>query len=129
LLVKDVAFDFNEECLSAFLRLKEALISAPVMQAPNWELPFEVLCDASDYTIGAVLGQRKDNNPYAIYYTSWTLNDAQVNYATTEKEFSAVVFSLERFLSYLINSQVIIFTDHAALKHLMKKSDSKPRLI
>jgi len=129
LLVKDVLFEFNEEFLSAFLRLKEALISAPVTQALNWELPFEVMCDASDYAVEAVLGQRKDNKPYAIYYASWTLDEAQVNYATTEKEFLAVVFALEKFRSYLINSKVIIFTDHAALKHLMKKSDSKPRLI
>ena len=115
--------------MSAFLRLKEALISTPVMQAPNRELPFEVMCDASDYAVGAVLGQRKDNKPYAIYYASRTLDEAQVNYATTEKEFLAVIFALEKFRSYLVNSKVIIFTDHAALKHLMKKSDSKPRLI
>jgi len=76
LLVKDVPFDFNEDCLSAFCRLKEALISAPVMQAPNWELPFEVMCDASDYTVGVVLDQRKDNKPYVIYYASRTLDDA-----------------------------------------------------
>jgi len=129
LLVKDVPFDFNEDCLSAFLRLKKALILAPVMQAPNWELPFDVMCDASDCAVGAVLGQRKENKPYAIHYVSWTLDDAQVNYATTEKEFLTVVFALEKFRSYLINSKVIIFTDHVALKHLMKKSDSKPGLI
>jgi len=57
LLVKDVPFQFNEECLSAFHRLKEALITAPVMQAPDWELPFRIMCDASDYAVGAVLGQ------------------------------------------------------------------------
>jgi len=107
LLVKDMPFDFNEDCLSAFCRLKEALISAPVMQAPNWELSFEVMCDASDYAVGAVLGQWKDNKPYVICYASRTLDDAQVNYATTEKEFLAVVFALEKFRSYLINSKVI----------------------
>jgi len=129
LLVKDVPFDFNEDFLSAFCMLKEALISAPVMQAPNQELPFEVMCNASDYAVGVLLGKRKDNKPYAIYFASRTLDDAQVNYATTEKEFLAVVFVLEKFRSYLINSKVIIFTDHIALKHLMKKSDSKPHLI
>ena len=87
------------------------------------------MCDASDYAIKAVLSQRKDNKPYAIYYASRTLDDAQVNYATSEKEFLEVVFVLEKFKSYLINSKVIIFTDHAILKHLMKKSDSKPCLI
>jgi len=87
------------------------------------------MCDESDYAVGAVLGQRNDNQPYAIYYASRTLDDAQLNYATIEKEFLAIVFALEKFRSYSINSKVIIFTDHAALKHLMKKSDSKPHLI
>jgi len=63
-------FEFNEECLNAFHTLKEALISTPIMQTSNWELPFEVMFDADDYVIGAVLGQRKDNKPYPIYYAS-----------------------------------------------------------
>ena len=79
--------------------------------------------------MGVVLGQRKDDKPYAIYYTSRVLDDAQMNYATTEKEFLSVVFPLEKLRSYLINSNVVIFTDHAALKHLLKKSNSKPCLI
>jgi len=83
------------------------------------------MCDASDYAVDAILGQRKDNKPYVIYYASCTLNEAQVSYATTEKEFLAVVFPLEKFRSYMINSAVTIFTNPAALKHLMKKSDSK----
>jgi len=128
-LVKDVPFEFNEECMSAFLRLKEALTTAAVMQVPNWELPFEVMCDVSDYAVGAILGQRKDNKPYALYYVSRTIDEAQVDYATTEKEFSAVVFTLENFWSYLVNYKVIVFNDHAALKNLMKKSGSRPRLI
>ena len=99
------------------------------MQAPDWELPLKVMCDASDYVVSAVLGQRKDIKPYAIYYASRTLDGAQVNYATMEKEFLAVVFALEKFRPYLINSKVIVFTDHATLKHLIKKSDSKPQLI
>ena len=79
--------------------------------------------------MGAILGQRKDNKPYAIYYISRTLDYAQMNYATTEKEFLTVVLALEKFRSYLINSKVTIFTDHASLKHLLKKSDSKSHLI
>jgi len=71
--------------LSAFHRLKGALIFTPIMQDLNWELPFEVICDTSDYAVGAVLGRRKDNKPYAIYHTSRTLDDAQMNYATTKK--------------------------------------------
>ena len=129
LLVKDVPFKFNEKCLSAFHKLKEALITTLVMQALDWELPFEVMCDASDYTVGVVLGQRKDDKPYAIYYVSCTLDGAQVSYATTEKESLVVVFALKKLRSYLINSKIIVFTNHAALKDLMKKSDSKYRLI
>ena len=112
--------------LGAFHRLKEALVTTPVMQAPDWELPFEIMYDASDYAVRTILVQRKDNKSYAIHYASRALDEAQVNYATIEKEFLVVVFSLEKFRSYLINSKVIIFTDHAALRYLMKKSDSKP---
>ena len=101
-------FEFVEECLNAFQRLKEALISAPIKQAPIWELLFEVMCDASDYAIGALLGQRKDHKPYTMYYASRTLDEVQVNYVTTKKEFLAIVFALEKFRSCLINSKVII---------------------
>jgi len=78
---------------------------------------------------GAILGQRKDNKPYAIYYASRTLDEAQVNYAMTEKEFLTAVFALEKFRSYLINTKVIVFTENATLKHLMEKSDFKTWLI
>ena len=89
--------------------------SAPIMQAPDWSLPFEIMCDASDYAIGVVLGQRKDKKPYVIYYASRTLNSAQMNY-TTEKELLAIVFALDKFRSYLIGAPIVVFTDHAALK-------------
>ncbi|XP_062006012.1 uncharacterized protein LOC133723212 [Rosa rugosa] len=79
--------------------------------------------------VGAVLGQRNDKRPHAIYYASRTLNDAQLNYSTTEKEFSAVVFALEKFRSYLLGTKVTIFSDHAALKYLLSKKEAKPRLI
>jgi hypothetical protein len=60
LLQKDVAFDFNEKCLAAFRTLTSALVSAPIIQPPDWSQPFEIMCDASDYAVGAVLGQRKE---------------------------------------------------------------------
>ena len=87
--------------------------------------PFEIMCDTSDFTIGAVLGQRKDNKQHMIYYSSWTLNDAQVNYTTAEKEFLAVVFALEKFGPYLLGTKTIIFTDHSALRYLILKKDAK----
>ncbi|CAL9029388.1 unnamed protein product [Prunus brigantina] len=129
LLSKDVEFIWTEGCMNAFNTLKKLLTSAPIMMAPDWNLPFELMCDASDYALGAVLGQRVKKVPHAIFYASRTLNDAQLNYSTTEKELLAVIFALEKFRSYLIGSKVIIFTDHAALRFLFNKKDAKPRLI
>ncbi|XP_074301382.1 uncharacterized protein LOC141632767 [Silene latifolia] len=83
-----------------------ALISALVIQSPNWSLPFEIMCDASDYAIGAVLGQRKEKVLYAIYYASKTLDDVQINYATTEKELLVVVYALDKFRAYLVGSKI-----------------------
>ncbi|KAL9399457.1 hypothetical protein Peur_008418 [Populus x canadensis] len=129
LLSQDVQFDWTSKCQEAFEKLKGLLTTAPIMQAPDWSLPFELMCDASDFAVGAVLGQRKDKKPHVIYYASKTLNDAQLNYTTTEKELLAVVFALDKFRSYLVGSLVIVFTDHAALKYLLTKQDVKPRLI
>ncbi|XP_042426035.1 uncharacterized protein LOC122013888 [Zingiber officinale] len=129
LLIKETEFLFDENCLDAFSRLKEALISAPIMQVPDWTLPFEIMCDASDYAVGAVLGQRRDRKVHAIYYASRTLDDAQMNYATTEKELLAIVFALDKFRSYLVGSKVIVYTYHVAIRYLLSKKDAKPRLI
>ena len=76
LLAKDATFEFDDACLEAFDILKKALISAPILQPPNWQQPFEVMCDASNFAVGAVLGQRKEGKPYMIYYASKLLNDA-----------------------------------------------------
>jgi hypothetical protein len=129
LLAKDVPWHFDEACLMAFEEIKKLLVEAPIMCTPDWALPFELMCDASDYAMGAVLGQRKDKSLNAIYYASRTLNDAQVNYTTTEKELLAIIFALEKFRSYLIGSKIIVHTDHSALKYLLTKKDAKPRLI
>ncbi|KAM6572062.1 hypothetical protein CsatB_012087 [Cannabis sativa] len=129
LLASGVPFEFGKDCLEAFQILKEKLISAPIVTTPNWELPFEIMCDASDYAIGAVLGQRVDKVFRTIYYASKTLNDAQLNYATTEKEMLAIVFACDKFRPYLIGNKVIVYTDHSAIKYLMTKKDAKPRLI
>ena len=76
-----------------------------------------------------MLGQKKEKVPYVIYYASKTLNEAQHNYTTTEKELLAVVFALEKFRSYILGSPIIVYTDHSALKHLLSKKETKPRLI
>ncbi|XP_024013115.1 uncharacterized protein LOC112087331 [Eutrema salsugineum] len=129
LLCKDVEFQFDGECEEAFKRIKEALISAPIVQAPYWTLPFEVMTDASDYTVGAVLGQKKDKKLHVIYYASRTLDSAQEKYATTENEMFALLFAFDKFKSYLVGSKVVVYTDLAALRYLMTKKDAKPRLL
>ncbi|XP_022041043.1 uncharacterized protein LOC110943612 [Helianthus annuus] len=129
LLEKDAQFVFSDECLRAFELLKEKLVNAPIMVAPDWELPFELKCDASDFAVGTVLGQRRDKHFHLIYYASKTLNDAQEHYTTTEKELLAVVFAFDKFRSYLVLSKTIVYTDHATLRYLFSKQDAKPRLI
>ncbi|CAA7059841.1 unnamed protein product [Microthlaspi erraticum] len=87
------------------------------------------MCDASDYAVGAVLGQKIDKKLNVIYYASKTMDDAQCKYATTEKELLAIVFAFEKFRSYIVGSKVIVHTDHAALRHIFAKKDTKPRLL
>ncbi|GJU82556.1 reverse transcriptase domain-containing protein [Tanacetum coccineum] len=84
-------FNFSEECIQAFNKLKHELTQAPIMIKPDWSLSFEVICDASDYAVGAVLGQRIDKHFKPIHYPSKTMNEAQENYTMTEKELLAVI--------------------------------------
>ena len=104
-------------------------MSAPILVVPDWIEPFEIMCDASDYAVGVVLGQRKEKIFKAIYYSSQTLKDAQLNYTTIENEMLAVVFAYDKFRSYIIGSKVTIYTDHVAIHYLFTKKDTKPRLI
>ena len=129
LLNKETIFKFDQECVKVFECLKEKSTTAPVITAPDWSVGFELMCDASDYAIGAVLGQRKEKLFYVIHYASKVLNDAQNNYTTTEKELLAIMYALEKFRAYLIGSKVIIYTNHAVIRYLLTKSDSKPKLI
>ncbi|RVW18414.1 Retrovirus-related Pol polyprotein from transposon 17.6 [Vitis vinifera] len=120
LLVKDAKFVWDEKCQKSFEELKQFLTTAPIVRAPNWKLPFEVMCDASDLAMGTVLGQREDGNPYVINYARKTLNEAQRNYTTTEKELLAVVFALDKFRAYLGVENVV--ADH--LSRLVIAHDS-----
>ena len=129
LLEKDTKFNFDESCQSSFEEIKSRLVEAPIMAKPDWNKEFEIMCDASDYAMGAVLGQKIDKMFRAIYYTSKTFNEAPENYSTTKKEMLAMVFACEKFRPYILGSHVIIHTDHAAIKYLMAKKEAKPRLI
>nr|GEY27123.1 DNA-directed DNA polymerase [Tanacetum cinerariifolium] len=129
LLKKDTPFKFNDECHNAFKLLKEKLTCAHVIIIPNWNLPFELMCDASDFAVRAVLGKKYGKNFHPIYFARKMLNAAQQKYTVTEKELMAVVFAFDKFQSYLVLSKMIVHTDHSALRHLFKKQDAKPRLI
>nr|GEX13416.1 reverse transcriptase domain-containing protein [Tanacetum cinerariifolium] len=129
LLKKDTPFYFSKECVEAFQTLKRKLTKAPILIALDWDMPFELMCDASDFAIGAVLGQRQDKYLWPIHYASKTMTEAKSNYTTTEKEMLAVVYALEKFWSYLIMNKSIVYSDHFALKYLFAKKYSKARLL
>ncbi|GKA15060.1 reverse transcriptase domain-containing protein [Tanacetum coccineum] len=127
--IKNTPFEFDDEYQRAFESLKEKLTCAPVIVSPNWNLPFELMYDASDFAIGADLGQRDGKNLHPIYFASKTFNSVQQKYTVIEKELMAVVFAFDKFRSYLILSKTIVHTDHSALRHLFKMQDAKPHLI
>nr|GEX06446.1 reverse transcriptase domain-containing protein [Tanacetum cinerariifolium] len=129
LLETNTPFIFSKYCIKAFHMLKKKLTEAPILIALNWDLPFELVCDASDFAIGAVLGQPHEKHFRPIHYASKTMTDAESNYTTTEKEMLAVVYAFEKFRSYLIMNKSIVHTDHSALKYLFAKKDAKTRLL
>ncbi|GJS31864.1 reverse transcriptase domain-containing protein [Tanacetum coccineum] len=102
LLEKETPFVFSKDCIDAFETLKKKLTEAPILVVPDWNLPFELMCDASDFAIGAVLGQRKMKHFQPIHYASKTMTKAQIHYTTTEKEMLAVVYAFEKFWPYLL---------------------------
>ncbi|GKD01426.1 reverse transcriptase domain-containing protein [Tanacetum coccineum] len=122
-------FIFSKESVESFNIIKKKLTEAPILVAPDWDLPFEIMRDASDYAVGEVLGQRKTKHFQPIHYASKTMTDVQAHYTTTEKELLAVIYAFEKFRPYLILSKTIVYMDHSALKYLLAKQDAKPRLI
>nr|GEZ41999.1 reverse transcriptase domain-containing protein [Tanacetum cinerariifolium] len=129
LLEKNSPFIFSNDCIQAFRTLKEKLTEAPILIAPNWDQPFELMCDASDFTVGVVLRQRVQKHFWPIHYANKTMTQAETNYTTTEKQMLAVVYAFEKFRSYLIMNKSIVYTDHSALKYLFAKKDAKARLL
>nr|GEY29751.1 reverse transcriptase domain-containing protein [Tanacetum cinerariifolium] len=129
LLKKETSFMFSKGCIDAFETLKKKLTKAPILVVPNWNLPFELMCDASDFVIGAVLGQRKTKHFQPIHYASKTITKAQIHYTMTKKEMLVVVYAFEKFRPYLVLSKSIVYTNHSALKYLLSKQNAKPRLL
>nr|GEW17445.1 reverse transcriptase domain-containing protein [Tanacetum cinerariifolium] len=118
-----------KDCIKAFQTLKQKLTEAPILIAPNWDLPFKLMCDASDFAIGAVLGKRCEKHFWPIHYASKTLTETKSNYTTMKKEMLAVVYGFKKFWSYLIMNKCIVHTDQFALKYLFAKKDAKARLL
>nr|GEV88579.1 reverse transcriptase domain-containing protein [Tanacetum cinerariifolium] len=129
LLEKDTPFIFSKEYIEAFQTLKRKLTEAPILISPDWDMPFELMCDASDFAIGVVRGQRQDKHFRPLHYASKTMTEAESNYTTTKKEMLAVVYAFEKFRSYLIMNKSIVYTDHSSLKNLFAKKDFKARLL
>ncbi|GJU47507.1 reverse transcriptase domain-containing protein [Tanacetum coccineum] len=123
------AYAMHRAHSKAFETLKKKLTEAPILIAPDWDLRFELMGDASDFAIGAVLGQRHKRHFRPIHYASKTMSEAESHYTTTEKEMLAVVYAFEKFWSYLILNKRIVYTDHSALKYLFAKKDSKAILL
>nr|GEU79029.1 reverse transcriptase domain-containing protein [Tanacetum cinerariifolium] len=105
------------------------LTEAFILIAPDWDMPFELMFDASDFAIVAILWQRQDKHFRPIHYASKTMTEAESNYTTTKKEMLAAVYAFEKFWSYLIINKSFVYTDHSALKYLFAKKDSKARLL
>nr|GEV63960.1 reverse transcriptase domain-containing protein [Tanacetum cinerariifolium] len=129
LLEKDTPFIFFQECVEVFQTLKRKLTEAPILIALDWDMPFELICNANDFVIGAVLGKRQDKHFRPIHYASKTMIEAESNYTIIEKEMLAVVHAFEKIRSYLIMNKNIVYTDHSALKYLFSKKDSKARFL
>lgn len=129
LLKKDVNFVWSEKCENAFVQLKKALVSRPVLCFPDYSRTFYISVDASFYAIGAHISNEKPPKDRPIEYYSKSLNDAQINYATTHKELLAIVMAIERFRHYVWGKHFVIYTDHEALTYLFNQTKPGSRLL
>nr|GEW65110.1 reverse transcriptase domain-containing protein [Tanacetum cinerariifolium] len=129
LLENDTPFLFSKECVKVFQTLKRKLTKAPILIALDWDMPFELMYDASNFAIGAVLGQRQEKHFRPIHYASKTMTEVESNYTATKKEMLGVVYAFKKFRSYLIMNKSIVYTDHSDLKYLFAKKDSKERFL
>jgi hypothetical protein len=128
LLAKDIEFLWDSQCQISFEILKEKLSTAPVLWGPDWSLPFHICIDASDITLGAILGRKEDQLSYAIYYSSKNLSPSELNYTITEKEFLVVVHAINKFRHYITSYENFIHTNHSSIKFLMNKPITNGRI-
>ncbi|MCO5549982.1 hypothetical protein L7F22_003459 [Adiantum nelumboides] len=123
-------FIWMDECKESFQKLKEALIKAPILKAPNWSKIFHVHVDASAFAIGCILAQPGDRNmDFPIYYASRQLNSAEKNYTTTEREGLGMIYAVKKFRHYLLANKFTFFVDHQALLYLVNKPCQTGRIV
>ena len=121
LLKKDVKFDWDTSCQKAFEEVKQCLVSPPILIYPDFSKPFNLTTDASNTALGAVLSQGKVGEDKPIAYASRTLNKAERNYSTIEKELLGVVWAVRNFRCYLLGRSFTIYTDHKPLKGILNR--------
>ncbi|KAL4127326.1 hypothetical protein QTP88_011501 [Uroleucon formosanum] len=129
LLRKGIEFIWTSECQEAFEKLKIILCNEPLLQYPDFEKPFIITCDASNYAVGCVLSQSVIPADLPIAYASRTLNKAEINYSTTEKELVAIMFGVKQFRPYVYGQKFTIITDHKPLTWLFSVKDPGSRLL
>lgn len=127
LLQKGSLYKWNERCQVAFDTLKEKLTSAPVLKYPNFSKPFTIHTDASNFAIGAVLTQKDEKGlEHPVVYASRTLNKAERNYATIDRECLAVVWALQQFRHFVLGSKDLeVVTDHEPLTNFVKTYETE----
>ncbi len=129
LMKADSDLVWTPECEAAFVRLKAALTSAPVLSYPDIQSDGFVLdCDASDTGLGVVLSQVQHGQERLLGYYSKLLSDSERNYCVTKREFLAVVKGVQNFRPYLYGQRFLIRTDNAAVSHMLHLTDSQPQI-
>ena len=125
-----VVFIWTKECEESFQTLKKALISTPILKAPDWNKIFHVHVDASAFAVECILAQPGEGNmDLSIYYANHQLNVVEKNYTTTEREGLGMIYAVKKFKHYLLANQFIFFVDHQALLYLVNKPCNTGRII
>ena len=126
---KNKHLEWSNYCQLAWETLKQKVSIAPILRGPNWSFPFLISTDASNTTLGGVLGQQEYHKPYAIYFISKNITVAKLNYTVTEKEFMSFIYTIDKFLHYIIGYPVThVHIDHSVIKYLTNKPITNGRV-
>lgn len=109
--------------------MNKKLILDATIASPVWSQLVELMCNANDYVIDAILGQRINKIFHTIYYVSKTLIESHIDYTNTEEELLTVMYVVDKFRFCIMGMKVFVHIGHLALKYLLQKKDAQPRLI